>query len=226
MFAFRSQGHGASLLQGATRGFSVSAIRPSHIGSAPILIPQEVTVEFTPLDYPITKTKGRSTLKLSQNARISGPKGELNLAVPDFLKFENDASKLKLTVEDETNKTQKSLWGTMRSLINNHVSGVTEGHLAILKFVGTGYRTQIEERDGKPYVWLKLGASIPRGLFVPEGLQVTSPSTTRIIVEGIDKQQVRLFAANIRRFHPPEPYKGKGIYLDSETIKLKDKKIK
>lgn len=208
------------------RSFSSCSVRFSHIGSAPILIPKEVTVEISQLEDPIVKRKGRAALKLSQNAKIKGPKGELNLEVANFLKIENIDSKLKLSIENENDKTQKSLWGTTRSLINNHIAGVTEGHLAILKFVGTGYRTQLEQRDGKPYVWLKLGASIPRGLFVPEGLTVTSPSATRIIVEGIDKQQVRLFAANIRRFHPPEPYKGKGIYLDGETIKLKDKKIK
>ncbi|KAH3674458.1 hypothetical protein WICMUC_003295 [Wickerhamomyces mucosus] len=210
----------------SSRLFSTSSIRPSNIGSAPIFVPQEVKFEVSRLDDPVIKRKGRTVLRLTQNAKVSGPKGELNLSIPDFLQIKENDAKLSITVKDDTSKQQKSLWGTMRTLINNNINGVTEGHLSILRLVGTGYRAQIEDKDGKKFLGLKVGASIPQGLFIPDNLTVTSPSTTRIIVEGIDKQQVKLFAAKIRQFHPPEPYKGKGIYVDDETIKIKDKKIK
>lgn len=101
---------------------------------------------------------------------------------------------------------------------------MSEGHLATLKFVGTGYRAQLEQ-DGK-FVSIKVGASEMQGLPVPEGIKVSSPVPTSLIIEGCNKQQVLLYAANLRNFHPPEPYKGKGIYVNNETIKLKDKKIK
>ncbi|KAH3679232.1 hypothetical protein WICPIJ_008666 [Wickerhamomyces pijperi] len=210
----------------SARLFSTTTLRASNIGSTPIIVPADVKVTVAPLDDPIVTRKGRTSLKLSKYATITGPRGELKLNLPDFLQVREKESKLTIKVKDETKKQQKALWGTMRALINNHIDGVVEGHMSILRLVGTGYRAQLEEKDGKKFLGLKVGASIPQGLFIPDHLTVTSPSTTRIIIEGIDKQQVRLFAAKIREFHPPEPYKGKGIYVDSETIKIKDKKIK
>ena len=137
---------------------------------------------------------------------------------------DKDSGKVTISVKDNESKLQKSMWGTVRSLVNNHIVGVTEGHMAILKFVGTGYGARLEN-DGK-FVNIKVGASIKQGLDVPEGITVKSPSLTSLIIEGSDKQQVLLFAAKLRDFHPPEPYKGKGIYVNGETIKLKAKKIK
>lgn len=190
------------------------------------MVPKEVDLQLAPLKKNIIKRKGRVLLTLSQLATVKGPKGELELEMPDFVQFGRDNDKLSVSVKDAENKQQRALWGTMRSLISNNIVGVTDGHLAILKLVGTGYRAAVETKDGKPWISLKVGASIPQGLLIPENLTVTSPSTTRIIVEGVDRQQVKLFAARIREFHPPEPYKGKGIYLDDEKIVLKAKKIK
>lgn len=208
------------------RLFSTSLSRLSNIGSKPIMVPKEVDLQLAPLKKNIIKRKGRVLLTLSQLATVKGPKGELELEMPDFVQFGRDNDKLSVSVKDAENKQQRALWGTMRSLISNNIVGVTDGHLAILKLVGTGYRAAVETKDGKPWISLKVGASIPQGLLIPENLTVTSPSTTRIIVEGVDRQQVKLFAARIREFHPPEPYKGKGIYLDDEKIVLKAKKIK
>jgi large subunit ribosomal protein L6 len=206
--------------------FSASALRASNIGMKPILVPAEVSFTVENMKKNIIKRKGRNLLTLSQVATVKGPKGELQLEMPDFLQCKNESDKITVSIPDTENKQQKALWGTMRSLINNHIVGVTDGHLSILKLVGTGYRAQVEQKNGKPFVSLKVGASIPQGLFIPENLTVTSPAPTRIIVEGVDKQQVKLFAARLREFHPPEPYKGKGIYVDDETITLKAKKIK
>lgn len=208
------------------RFFSATALRASNIGQTPIIVPAEVKLSFTQMDQPILKRKGRTQLKLSQLATIDGPKGSLQLEMPSFLKLDHTEDKLTVSVPNPEDKQQRALWGTMRSLLSNHIVGVTEGHLSILKLVGTGYRAQVEEKDGKPFCSLKVGASIQQGLFIPENLTVTSPAPTRIIIEGTDKQQVKLFAARLREFHPPEPYKGKGIYVDDETIALKTKKIK
>ncbi|ODV94315.1 hypothetical protein PACTADRAFT_76929 [Pachysolen tannophilus NRRL Y-2460] len=187
----------------------------------------ETSFELNKILIPKIIKKGRSTIKLSQVATIKGPKGALDLIIPDFVKIENLEGKLNVSVPDLDDKIQKSMWGTVRSILQNNIVGVSEGHLTMLRFVGTGYRAQIEKKDdGKNYVMMKVGKCVLQGLPVPEKLIVSAPSTTRIIIEGIDKQQVKLYAANLRKFHPPEPYKGKGIYIDDETITLKDKKIK
>ncbi|CCF58360.1 hypothetical protein KAFR_0E02070 [Kazachstania africana CBS 2517] len=208
------------------RLFTSTAYVSSHVGSAAIFLTPETNVRIDSLIPPMIIQKSRKYLKMSQAVSITGPKGEIKMPVPDFVHVDVNTAgqKLNITVDDASNKLQKSMWGTIRSHINNHVIGVNEGHLAFLKFVGTGYRAQLD-KDGK-YVAIKVGASIPQGLDVPNGIKVTLPVPTSLIIEGCDKQQVMLFAASIRRFHPPEPYKGKGIYVNEETIKLKNKKIK
>lgn len=206
--------------------FSSSMLRPSHIGSAPIFIPPEVKFEVLENKDPKIIRKGRNVLKLTKIAKIVGPKGELTFDFPDFVQVSQNGDKVSLTIQDAKDKQQKAHWGTTRAHLNNHVTGVTEGHLALLRLVGTGYRAQVEERNGGQYVSMKVGASIPQGLPVPPELTVSSPVPTRVIIEGTDKQQVKLFAAKLRHFREPEPYKGKGVYVDDETIKIKDKKIK
>ncbi|EDN62386.1 YmL16 [Saccharomyces cerevisiae YJM789] len=198
----------------------------SQVGSLPLYISPEVQVSINALSMPRIIRKGRTSMNISQNITVKGPKGELSVEVPDFLHLDKDEKhgKINVTVQNSEDKHQRSMWGTVRSLINNHIIGVTEGHLAVLRFVGTGYRAQLEN-DGK-FVNVKVGASIKQGLDVPEGIVVKTPAPTSLIIEGCNKQQVLLFAAKLRKFHPPEPYKGKGIYVNDETIKLKDKKIK
>ncbi|SCU99341.1 LADA_0H19108g1_1 [Lachancea dasiensis] len=221
----RGISHCLNLIQPAfKRQFSASGSILSHIGSLPIYTTTETAFRVTELKPAYVIRKGKKSLKLSQVYSVSGPKGSLSMRVPEFVSVQEDGGKLTVLVQDEKDKMQKSLWGTVRSHLHNHVVGVNEGHMAVLKFVGTGYRAQLEQ-EGK-FVSVKVGASIMQGLPIPEGITVTSPVPTSLIIEGCDKQQVYLFAANLRKFHPPEPYKGKGIYLNDETITLKDKKIK
>lgn len=216
----------SSISKGGRRFLSSGRVLRSHVGSSPIYVGPEVKVSITPMQNKKTIRKGRSMFSIAQEVSVEGPKGSLKLEVPDFVSISKDDSsgKLSVSVANTENKIQKSMWGTVRSLVNNHVIGVTEGHMAILKFVGTGYGARLEN-DGK-FVNVKVGASIKQGLDVPEGITVKSPSLTSLIIEGSDKQQVLLFAAKLRDFHPPEPYKGKGIYVNGETIKLKAKKVK
>ena len=124
--------------------------------------------------------------------------------------------------------------GTTRAYIQNHLLGVSEGHTAVLRLVGVGYRATIEDKatkvfpefEGQQFVSLKVGYSHPIELAVPKGVKATVPQPTRILLEGVDKHAVLQFAAHIRAWRRPEPYKGKGIFVNGETIKLKSKKIK
>ncbi|SMN20769.1 similar to Saccharomyces cerevisiae YHR147C MRPL6 Mitochondrial ribosomal protein of the large subunit [Maudiozyma saulgeensis] len=213
-----------SLIQ--KRLFSLTSRVRSHVGASVIYSNPETQISLRALDPPRLIQKGRKFLKLSQEVTVLGPKGQVVMDVPDFARIVTDEEthRIHVSVDDDSNKIQKAMWGTLRAHMNNHVVGVNEGHLAILRFVGTGYRAQVD-KDGK-YVGVKVGASIPQGLDVPEGITVKSPTPTTLIIEGCDKQQVFLFAAKLRDFHPPEPYKGKGIYVNDETIKIKNKKIK
>ncbi|KAJ2239703.1 54S ribosomal protein L6 mitochondrial [Coemansia sp. RSA 455] len=114
------------------------------------------------------------------------------------------------------------MWGTTRACINNCVIGVTEGFSATLRFVGVGYRAAIENGQ----LALRLGYSHPINLEIPKGLKVSVPTPTRVLISGIDLQQVKLFAAKVRKWKKPEPYNQKGIFVDDETIRKKDGKKK
>ena len=126
------------------------------------------------------------------------------------------------------------LTGTTRAYLHNHILGVSEGHTAILRLVGVGYRATIEpsavsvqpEYPGQQFVSLKVGYSHPIELGVPLRMKASTPQPTRILLEGPEKEVVNQFAAKIRKWRVPEPYKGKGIFVNGETIKLKAKKIK
>ncbi|SCV00051.1 LAMI_0G02586g1_1 [Lachancea mirantina] len=208
------------------RTFFTSRIALSHIGSSPVYVTRETKINVLPKVPARIIRKGPKSLKLSQVVTVEGPRGVLSMEVPDYVHIHHDTTtdRVSVSVQDDTDKGQKSMWGTVRSHLHNHVVGVNEGHMAVLRFVGTGYRAQLEQ-NGR-FVSLKVGASIMQGLPVPQGVMVQAPVPTSLIIEGCNKQQVYLYAANLRKFHPPEPYKGKGIYINDETITLKDKKIK
>lgn len=208
------------------RLLSTSSVRLSNVGKQPIRIGESIQcfTEEIPQEFCRSFTKGKDIIKLNKQIIVKGPKGVLKVAVPNFVKVQNEDNLVTVSVENPEDKIQRSMWGTSRSLIQNNVIGTSEGHLAIVKFVGTGYRATIED-DGKT-VALKVGYPYTPKLKVPEGLTVSSPNPTRLLIEGADKQQVKLFAAVIREHKKPEPYKGKGIFVDGETIKLKEKKIK
>ena len=124
------------------------------------------------------------------------------------------------------------LLGTTWSYLNKYILGVSEGHTALLRLVGIGYRATVESRPeleeypGQQFVVLKLGFSHPIEMGVPHGVKASTPQPTRILLEGINNEELMSFAAKIRRWRRPEPYKGKGIFVNDETIKLKQKKIK
>lgn len=165
---------------------------------------------------------------------VKGPLGSLDLEVPEFVEVKHDEDNRMaiLTVQDSDVKQQKEMWGTSWAYLKNYIMGVSEGHTAILRLVGVGYRASVEERGGKEefpgqrFLCLKLGFTHPVEEGIPRGVTVTTPSPTRILIEGIDREVLMSFAGRVRKWRPPEPYKGKGVFINDQTIKLKQKKIK
>lgn len=200
----------------------------SHIGSSPVFVTPDVKLSSIQMLIPTIIPKGTEKIVFNKLLSIKGPKGEINLKIPEFLKIDtSNNSNIKIEIEDEKNKIQKSLWGTFRSLINNAVIGVTDGHSSTLRFKGTGYRVMLEKDDkGINWVKMKVGRCNVEGLPIPENITCETPSQTLLVLSGPDKQKLNLFAARLRNMRPPEPYKGKGIYFNDETIKLKAKKVK
>jgi large subunit ribosomal protein L6 len=119
-------------------------------------------------------------------------------------------------------KAANAMAGTMRSLLNNMVVGVTAGFQKKLKLVGVGYRAQMKGKE----LNLTLGFSHPVDYLIPEGINIETPSQTEIVISGVDKQKVGQAAADIRAYRSPEPYKGKGVRYEDETIVLKEAKKK
>ncbi|GMF05818.1 unnamed protein product [Ambrosiozyma monospora] len=210
----------------STRLFSTTNALRSHIGSSPVFVSPDVKISIENLLKPKVIPKGARSIKFNKLLTIKGPKGILDLELPDFLKLHAEEGKIAVNITNTTDKIQKALWGTMRALINNNVIGVTEGHSSTLRFQGTGYRVSIQEIEGVKWVQMKIGKCNLQGLPIPEGITCSAPTQTLLILEGCDKQQLNLFAGRLRNFHPPEPYKGKGIYFNGETVKLKSKKVK
>jgi len=168
--------------------------------------------------------------------RVKGPLGDLSKPIPPYFSInrEGDAGPIILSIEDAAVRKQREMWGTIRADLQNNIVGVSEGHVAILRLVGVGYRATVEptattkkpEYEGQHFVNLKVGYSHPIELGLPKGIKASTPQPTRILLEGAEKDVLMQFAANIRKWRVPEPYKGKGIFVNGETIKLKNKKIK
>lgn len=161
----------------------------------------------------------------------------MTLPIPPYLKttLDEDGRKITVSVGNPNEKHQRAMWGTMRAHVQNTIAGVSEGHICIIRLVGVGYRAEVidkpttkqqPEYEGQKYVFLKLGFAHPVELGIPKGVTATIPQPTRILLEGCEKQVVTQFAAEIRKWRKPEPYKGKGIFVNDETIRLKAKKIK
>lgn len=153
-----------------------------------------------------------------QNVTAKGKVGEMMLAVHPTVKVMQDDK--TLTVQAES-PAAIAMAGTMRSLLNNLVVGVSTGFEKKLELVGVGYRAQAKGKS----LNLSLGFSHPVDYTVPEGISIETPSQTEIVIKGHDKQRVGQVAAEIRAYRPPEPYKGKGVkYADERIIRKEAKK--
>ena len=156
-----------------------------------------------------------------QTVKVKGPKGALQVVLPDEVTVKMEGGGVKVNPRNET-KRARSMWGTSRTLVNNLVTGVTKGYERKLEITGVGYRAALQGKN----LQIALGYSHDVIYPVPEGIAIATPKPTEILVSGIDKQKVGQVAAEIRAFRPPEPYKGKGIKYSNETIRRKEGKKK
>ena len=150
---------------------------------------------------------------------VKGPKGELQETISALLTVEISDGVLEVKRHTD-NAEDRSQHGLARTLINNMVVGVTEGYQKKLQLVGVGYKA---EKKGNTLV-MNLGYSHPIELPDPEGIETECPDATTVIVKGIDKALVGNYAANVRAWRKPEPYKGKGIKYEGEHIRRKEGK--
>ena len=171
----------------------------SRIGRMPIAVPAGVTVDIAE----------------NNKVTVKGPKGTLERALAPEMEITLEGNEVTVKRPNDL-KRNRALHGLTRTLINNMVVGVTEGYKKTLEVNGVGYRAQ---KQGKKLV-LSLGYSHPVEMEDPEGL-TTTVEDNKIIVEGIDKEKVGQYAAEIRQKRAPEPYKGKGIKYDYEVIRRK-----
>ncbi|MBL4620988.1 MAG: 50S ribosomal protein L6 [Immundisolibacteraceae bacterium] len=150
---------------------------------------------------------------------VKGPKGSIQQEIIGVISIAQDGDLLKVSTTEESTFAD-AMTGTVRSLVSNMVEGVTAGFSKELDLVGVGYRAQSKGRS----LNLQLGFSHPVDVDIPEGLEVETPSQTKIIIKGVDKQKVGQFAANVRSIRPPEPYKGKGVRYSDEHVRRKEAK--
>jgi len=165
--------------------------------------------------------KGVTATVDGQTVKIKGPKGEMQFTVPDRVAVKMTDEGIKV---DPINAEQESraMWGLSRTMIANLVTGTTDGFTKALQINGVGYRAAVQ---GKELV-LALGYSHDVKYAIPDGIDIKCPKPTEILVSGIDKQRVGQVAAEIRKWRPPEPYKGKGVKYADETIVRKEGKKK
>ena len=176
----------------------------SRIGKVPVAIPSGVTAEIA-----------------NGILSVKGPKGTLTLTMRDEISYTLEEGGISVQPANET-KAARAFWGMQRTLVQNLVTGVTEGFTKKLLITGVGYRANSQGKVLK----LQLGYSHDVNIDVPEGIEIKTPDQTTVEISGIDKQKVGQIAAEIRRWRKPEPYKGKGIKYDGEFIFRKEGKKK
>ncbi|MBA3668934.1 MAG: 50S ribosomal protein L6 [Sphingomonas sp.] len=177
----------------------------SRIGKKPVALPSGVTASLE---------SGLLTVK--------GPKGTLALQMlDDLVKYDLAEGEIRVQPLTETQRS-RAAWGMQRTLVQNLVTGVTDGFTKVLEISGVGYRAQAQGRNLR----LQLGYSHDVNFAVPEGVDVKTPDQNTVEISGIDKQKVGQVAAEIRRWRKPEPYKGKGIKYRGEFVYRKEGKKK
>ncbi len=166
---------------------------------------------------PVNLPKGVELNIQPESVSVKGPKGTLSLPKVAGVEITIDNGVATLAANDES---LIALTGTVRAILANMVKGVTDGFERKLELVGVGYRAAMQGKD----LSLSLGFSHPIVFVAPEGITITTPTQTEVLVQGADKQQVGEVAAKIRGYRPPEPYKGKGVKYAGEVIIRKEAK--
>ena len=174
----------------------------SRIGRKPVPVPAGVKVDLA-----------------ASTIHVEGPKGKLKFTYREEIGVEYDApGNQVLVTRGDDERLSRALHGLTRSLIANMVEGVSKGYIKKLEIVGVGYQAQLKKANT---VALQVGFANQVVLEAPNGVSVTVPDATHIIISGADKQAVGQFAAEVRKVRPPEPYKGKGIRYEGETVRRK-----
>ncbi len=176
----------------------------SRIGKKPVAIPAGVTASV-----------GNGLVS------VKGPKGEMSMPASEAVTYTVEDGQV-VVVPANKSKTAISFWGMQRTLVENLITGVTEGFSKVLEINGVGYRAKV---NGK-ILNLQLGFSHDVNFDIPEGIDIKTPDQTTIEISGMDKQKVGQVAAEIRQWRKPEPYKGKGIKYRGEYIFRKEGKKK
>ncbi len=176
----------------------------SRIGKSPIAVPSGVTAEID-----------------GQQVRVKGPRGEASIVLVDEVVSKMSDDGITISAVNDTRRAQ-SMWGLSRTLVSNIVVGVSEGFTKTLEINGVGYRAQIQGNN----LQLLLGFSHDVNFPIPDDLKIECPKPTEIVVSGNDKQRVGQIAAEIRRYRPPEPFKGKGVKYQGEYVFRKEGKKK
>jgi len=176
----------------------------SRIGKKPVATPAGVTARIE---------EGQLIVK--------GKNGELSMSTSDLIDYAIEDEQITITPANKT-KQARQFWGMQRTLVQNLVDGVSEGFTKVLEINGVGYRASAQGRKLK----LQLGFSHDIDIDVPEGIEVKTPDQTTVEISGNDKQRVGQFAAEIREWRKPEPYKGKGVKYRGEYIFRKEGKKK
>ena len=171
----------------------------SRIGKIPVKVPKGVKVTF-----------------VGEQITVEGPKGKLTQKYHPIISFENKGEEIIVSRANEEKQT-KAFHGLYRNLLNNMVTGVSNGFTKSLVITGVGYRAEVQ---GKLLV-MSLGYSNDIFVGIPEGIAITADANGKVTVSGIDKQRVGEIAAQIRKLRPPEPYKGKGVRYEDEHIRRK-----
>ncbi len=176
----------------------------SRIGKRPVALPSGVTASVE-----------------GQTLAVKGPKGTLSLEMADDVNYDVQEGAIAVTPGNDTQRA-RAFWGMQRTLVQNLVTGVTEGFTKTLEITGVGYRAAAQGRNLR----LQLGYSHDVNVAVPDGIEIKTPDPTTVEISGIDRQKVGQIAAEIRRWRKPEPYKGKGIKYRGEYIYRKEGKKK
>ena len=176
----------------------------SRIGKKPVPVPAGVTAAID-----------------GKTLSVKGPKGNLTMGLVDEVTYAVEDGQIQVLPANQT-KRSRSFWGMQRTMVQNLITGVTEGYAKTLQITGVGYRANVQGKNLK----LQLGYSHDVDFAIPEGITIVTPDQTTVQISGIDKQQVGQVAAEIRRWRKPEPYKGKGIKYAGEYIFRKEGKKK
>ncbi|GAA5482372.1 50S ribosomal protein L6 [Haloferula sargassicola] len=174
----------------------------SRVGLKPISLPEKVKVSVS-----------------GETVQVEGPKGKLDFSLPKGIKVKEEDGAIVVSRATEQ-REHRALHGTVRSIVNNMITGVSQGFVKELEIQGVGMRAAVKGQD----LDLSLGKSHPILHPIPSDLTVSVNENTKIKVEGIDKQKVGQFAAEVRSYYPPEPYKGKGVRYAGERVRRKEGK--